>query len=214
MLSLSPPFIIVLQLFVLVISVLTALFEIQVEGPHGWASYLPTWRISSKTVQKFLNGKLVTGYHLYFYLLLFLLLHFPLLFVGWSWVLELTVLSCFFHYVAFWDFYWFVLNPYYGWKRFMRGNIWWFQSWIWRFPAEYYVSLFLSATFAVLRGFLATSDSLIFPTFSSPLLHLIFWFIGTSICVLITLMTIILFPHPNLEHPMGKDHIHPGESVS
>lgn len=212
MYAFSPVHIIALQLFILIISIITALFEIQVEGPHGWATYLPTWRVDSSAFLRLLNGKELTGYHLYFYALLFLMFHFPLLISGWSTMVELTILSCFFEFTVFWDFLWFILNPYFGWKRFLRGNIWWFRAWVGYFPLDYYAALVLSAAFATIRGFF-------YPAMTSgwlgntppPIQHFIIWVIGFAGSVItIALIIIFLSPAP-LHHAFDKDHAHEGE---
>ena len=45
------------------IAFILAHLEIQIEGPHGWAEKLPTWRWDSPGVRRWF-GKPVTGYHL------------------------------------------------------------------------------------------------------------------------------------------------------
>ena len=46
-------------------AVLFALLEIQIEGPNGWASSLPTWRVENRWTRLFYSSKPLTGYHLY-----------------------------------------------------------------------------------------------------------------------------------------------------
>ena len=45
------------------IALVLAHLEIQIEGPHGWAEKLPTWRWDSRRIRRWF-GKPVTGYHL------------------------------------------------------------------------------------------------------------------------------------------------------
>lgn len=45
------------------IPLVLAHLEIQIEGSHGWAEKLPTWRWDSRAVRRWF-GKPVTGYHL------------------------------------------------------------------------------------------------------------------------------------------------------
>jgi hypothetical protein len=180
----TPTYFIVLQLFVLALSVVTALLEIQIEGAHGWAAKLPTWRYNSSWVKIFYNGKELTGYHLYLNLHLLLLLHLPLVLTGWSLFLELTVLSIYFSYMTFWDFLWFALNPAYGLKCFGKGNIWWFEKWIGPFPFDYYFMLFISGLLAGARGFLpeAGQDSW-YGGIATPFQHYLGWMLSIGIAI-------------------------------
>ena len=199
------PYTIVLSLFVLTISIITALFEIEVEGPHGWATYLPTWRLDTALFKRLLNGKSLTGYHLFFYGLLFLMFHFPLLFSGWSSALEFSILSCYFQFTMLWDLLWFILNPYFGWKRYMKGNIWWFRSWFWLFPVDYYISLALSACFAALSG-LSWHSTRWFPSLPGPEQQLIFWAIDVAILAAFVAIIILFFQPKSLTHPLEREH--------
>lgn len=204
------PYTIVLSLFVLFISIITALFEIEVEGPHGWATYLPTWRINTAIFEKFLNGKSLTGYHLFFYSLLFFMFQFPILITGWSFATEFLLLSCFFQFTILWDFLWFILNPYFGWKRYIKGNIWWFRTWFGPFPVDYYIGLTLSATFATLRGIFWHSAFLF--TLPGPLQQFLFWCIDMLIIAICLIIIVRFFQPKSLDHPL--DRVHDDESKS
>jgi hypothetical protein len=59
-----------------VIALVLAHLEIQIEGPHGWAEKLPTWRWDTPGVRRWV-GKPVTGYHVCLVTCLLLLLHVP-----------------------------------------------------------------------------------------------------------------------------------------
>ncbi|HVC08867.1 MAG TPA: hypothetical protein VNH15_02880 [Elusimicrobiota bacterium] len=123
---------------------LLAQVEIQIEGAHGWAEKLPTWRYSKPWLLKLTNGKPVTGYHACLFPFLILIFHLPLLFVGFSRAAEAKILVCYFLVAFNWDFQWFVWNPAWGTKRFLREPIWWFRKKFLGVPADYYTgSLFV-----------------------------------------------------------------------
>lgn len=126
----------------LVAALLFALIEIQIEGPHGWATSLPTWKIQNRWTRLVLGVKPLTGYHLYVLLFVLLAVHFPFA-LGLdpvTWAAEARVLS---FYAFFWileDFLWFVLNPAFGLARFRRENIWWHAPAWWGFmPRDYWI---------------------------------------------------------------------------
>lgn len=128
-----------------------AKLEIHIEGGAGWAENLPTWRWGPEWFLNLSNGKPVTGYHVYMNLLLLLFLHYPL--VGaWTPAGEARALSVYFQFAFVWDFLWFMLNPAFGWRRFRRGEVWWFRRWLGRFPADYYTGAALSLVFGALAG--------------------------------------------------------------
>jgi hypothetical protein len=79
----------------------------------------------------------LTGYHVYLLTFLLLLLHFPALFVDWTWKRECLAIGFF---LAMWpmeDFLWFVLNPDYGIRSFKPGQIPWHKSWLGPMPTCY-----------------------------------------------------------------------------
>jgi hypothetical protein len=121
-----------------------ALLEIQIEGPYGWASRLPTWRVENRWTRVLLGARTLTGYHLYAHLFVAILLHVPfaLGFVAPSLRPELRILSFL---ILFWiieDFLWFVLNPEFGVRKFNREHAWWHApTWWWIMPREYWVLL-------------------------------------------------------------------------
>jgi hypothetical protein len=50
--------------FVIVAAFLFAKIEIEIEGQHGWAENLPTWRIEDHfLLDWFFGGRSLTGYH-------------------------------------------------------------------------------------------------------------------------------------------------------
>jgi len=125
-----------IYLFLIVLAL--AALEVQIEGKHGWTKKLPTWRIRSKIFGFFMGGKDLTGY--LFYMLIILLLFFHLPFVGgspWSVSAEIEIISLFLLFSVFWDFLWFVLNPYYGIGRIKPAYIYWHKKWFLGLPTDY-----------------------------------------------------------------------------
>lgn len=126
----------------LLMAALFAMVEIQIEGPHGWAEKLPTWKKQNRWTRLFYGAKPLTGYHLWVQLFSLAMVHLPV-FGGWAeWtsrgeVRALVMLA------LFWlaeDFLWFVLNPAFGLRRFRRDHIWWHApAWWWIAPREYWV---------------------------------------------------------------------------
>jgi hypothetical protein len=117
-----------------------ALLEIQIEGPHGWAARLPTWRWTPPFLRR-----PVTGYHVYLLAFILLFLHLPQLYMGFTWSREAELLSLFFLLAVTWDFLWFAHNPHFGVSRFRPRHVWWFSRWWLGVPADYYVGVVLSA---------------------------------------------------------------------
>jgi hypothetical protein len=124
---------------------LLALLEIQIEGPHGWAASLPTWRWDNRWVRR-IWGRPLTGYHLFLDLFILALLHLPfaLTLAEWSWAREFTVLSFLLLFFAGEDFLWFALNPAFGLRKFTKEHVWWHaSSWWWIMPRDYWLALLI-----------------------------------------------------------------------
>jgi hypothetical protein len=121
-----------------------AYLEVQIEGPHGWAEKLPTWKIDTPWIRKLTNGKPITGYHVGMNAVILAFVHLPLAWNEWSMAFELRTLSYFFIIAVWWDFLWFLINPHYGIRRFKTENIWWHDKWILGIPKDYYVGTFVS----------------------------------------------------------------------
>jgi len=123
-------------------SAVFALLEIEIEGDHGWAAKLPTWRIENRWTRAILGARAVTGYHLYFHLLLLILAHLPftLELVAFSWAAEMRILA---FVILFWlveDFLWFVLHPNWGVRGFRAERIpWHAPNWVWFMPRDYWI---------------------------------------------------------------------------
>ena len=94
-----------LLFFTCIVAFLVALLEIQIEGVHGWADKLPTW--------KFKVGKaVITGYHVFLALTILVLFHAPYFLSSCTPTLhdEAAIMGM---YVLFWvieDTLWFFLN--------------------------------------------------------------------------------------------------------
>jgi hypothetical protein len=128
--------------YLFVYALVMALVEIEIEGEHGWAAQLPTWKRTTGWAARLwgwmLHGKPLTGYHAF--MLPLPLFAFHLGFVEgqpWSWPAEARALATYLLWTIEWDFLWFVFNPPFGWRRFRRGEVWWHKRWVGRMPADY-----------------------------------------------------------------------------
>jgi hypothetical protein len=130
--------------FMAFMSLILALWEIQIEGKDGWAANSPGWRLEKGWLVKVTGGRPITGYHFYMTVFIIVLVHLPLFFVTWSWRLECLLLGFYLGMVLLEDFLWFVLNPYYGIKNFRRGKIWWHRTWWGPVPSLYWILLVLT----------------------------------------------------------------------
>jgi hypothetical protein len=145
-------------LYFFAIAFVLAQLEIQIEGPHGWAARLPTWRWETPGVLRW-AGKPITGYHVFLLAFILLFIHLPMMYLGFSIEREAEILSMFFLLAVFWDFLWFVCNPHFGLARFRPGNVWWFQKWLLGLPASYFSGLILSLGIYAAAGLLPGSIS-------------------------------------------------------
>ena len=128
----------------LLTSTLFAQLEIQIEGPHGWAAKLPTWKIENRWTRLFFSEKPLTGYHLYLILFMLSVVHIPygLGLVSLNLAVEMRILSFFILFSIIEDFLWFVLNPAYGLKKFKQEHVWWHAAkWWWIMPRDYWIFL-------------------------------------------------------------------------
>lgn len=129
--------------FAILIALVMALFEIQVEGAHGWAADLPTWRanVHLPILGFWWNskGKPLTGYHIYLWILTFLLPHFVFLYNKWTFKKELSLISFYAFFSTFEGLLWFIINPAWGWHNFRYGIPWYKEAWILGLPGEYWL---------------------------------------------------------------------------
>lgn len=125
--------------------VLLALFfanvEIQIEGAHGWASALPTWRIEKHPLlDVFWGGRPMTGYHAWIFSFMLLVFHLPqALCNSFTVKLEARSVGCV---MLFWiieDFLWFLMNPAFGGARFSPLFVPWHKQWLFGVPTDYLV---------------------------------------------------------------------------
>jgi hypothetical protein len=89
--------------FLLGLAALLAYLEIQIEGKHGWASQLPTWRYNA-------SGFVITGYHLSLWAFILIILHLSFVFLPWKASTECFLLSFFILLLLVEDALWFFLN--------------------------------------------------------------------------------------------------------
>lgn len=129
--------------FAVLIAVVMASLEIQIEGTAGWAAALPTWR---KIIHFPVMGmwgrtseKPLTGYHLYLWLFSFLLPHATFLYTKWTWKKEASVISFYIFFSTFEGLLWFILNPAWGWSKFRYGIPWYKELWVFGLPSEYWL---------------------------------------------------------------------------
>lgn len=141
-------------LYTCLISFTAAKLEIEIEGKHGWAGRLPTWRIKNWITHLFGQSH-ITGYHTWFTVTIFLLSHMGFV-LGLPWHLstELLMLACFLIGATIEDYLWFVLNPHYGWDRFSAYHITWHKWTLWEKVPIMYINSGSIALFLILLGFL------------------------------------------------------------
>lgn len=148
-----------LAIFWFAVSFAMAAVEIEIEGAFGWAEKLPTWYHTStpggRLYGALMNGKPLTGYHLFMPIVILLFFHTEFAFgVAWTAARECQILAAFFLISVYWDFLWFVLNPFWGIKRFAKFRIWWHaaSAWIGRMPLFYLTGVVLSVLSALGAG--------------------------------------------------------------
>ena len=130
-------------IFLVATALVMAHLEVQIEGQHGWAEKLPTWRIDNFITRLLLGGRVLTGYHVFFHVFILLMVHAPFAMglVGFSLRAELRLISFL---LLFWileDFFWFIINPAYGWRAFRADRIRWHRhSWWGIMPREYWIA--------------------------------------------------------------------------
>ena len=128
---------------VIVLGCWFGMVEVQIEGPDGWASKLPTWRIEKGwALDLFLGGRALTGYHAWVFTFMALIFHLPCaLLAQWSWRIEARIIGCI---ALFWiveDFAWFIENPAFGFAKFDAAHAWWHKHWLLGAPVDYWIYL-------------------------------------------------------------------------
>jgi len=127
--------------------------EIHIEGAHGWAVNLPTWRWGPEWWLTLTNGKELTGYHLWLTLFLIGLFHLPLVFAGFSLALWAKCLSSYLLVTAAWDLQWFVWNPAWGFQALRTREVLWFRRKLLGLPIDYFMGYAASGALTALICF-------------------------------------------------------------
>jgi hypothetical protein len=124
--------------YAVVLGLLLAWLEVQIEGKHGWAENLPCWQKENGwLVEKIWGGRPLTSYHIALILFLFAMLHSFFFAIPWNLQSELFILGLQLELLLFDDFFWFAINPHFGLKKFKKGEIWWHKHWIGPVPDLY-----------------------------------------------------------------------------
>jgi hypothetical protein len=138
--------------WIMLLSALFAQAEIQIEGPHGWATALPTWRLTAVPSLQFLfGGREITGYHAFMFTFMLAAFHLPLAINGqFSLQIEARILGSL---MLFWileDVLWFVMNPAYGLARLTPQAAPWHPHWALGVPVDYLVLPVIAAALIAL----------------------------------------------------------------
>ena len=141
-------------IFAIMMGLVIAKLEVNIEGKHGWAKSLPTYRFSNWLTRFIIGRTEMTGYHVWLITTIVLFLQFPF-FVGypWSLSLELQILGLLFVGAIVEDFFWFILNPSFGIRKFNKNHVPW-HKWIGQVPAMYLI-------YAVAAALLLISSSIL-----------------------------------------------------
>ena len=128
-------------IFIVIAAAFLALLEIQIEGENGWAKNLPTRRFENP-FKKLLNLPEITGYHIFLFLFVLTIFQFPF-FMGleFNFKNEIFILETLFLTLLLEDFLWFVLNPKWGLKRFLKEEIPWQPKKFLFFPKNYWLAI-------------------------------------------------------------------------
>ena len=138
----------IFSIFVVFSAFIYACIEIELEGKNGWAENLETSCLGS-------SKNSLTIYHVF--MVIFIVTMFNLAFIFnpsyFSWRNELFVLSLMCIWFLFEDVFWFVLNPYYGFKHI--GDAWWHAKWH-DVPMIYAILPLISFFLAAISGYAFT----------------------------------------------------------
>lgn len=127
--------------------------EIHIEGAHGWAVNLPTWRWGPEWWLNMTNGKELTGYHVWLTLFLIGMFHLPLAFAGFSLALWAKCASSYMMVTAAWDLQWFVWNPAWGFAALRARDVPWFRRKVLGLPVDYFAGYGVSGVLTALIWF-------------------------------------------------------------
>ena len=132
-----------------ILALFHGLQEKEIEGKHGWARHLPTFRFST-FITKLLIGKEITGYHLFMLIMWIVIFHGIFLFQEWNTKTELIILGLLNIYFVIEDFLFFVVNPHYRLKNFRKGKIKWHRRWIMGIPVSYVLGIFVGVVLLII----------------------------------------------------------------
>ena len=124
-------------IWMLILAYFHARQEGEIEGKAGWARHLPTFRIST-FITKLLLNKEITGYHIFLLLMFLTIFHVPFLFIPFTLKIECQILGLMSFYWVIEDFLFFLVNPHYPFKKFLKKNIEWHKRWFLGLPYTYW----------------------------------------------------------------------------
>ena len=163
--------------YILVFGIFLALLEIEIEGEHGWAKHLPTWRKNRTSSLGFFRS--ITGYHTILFLMILFLNHIVYIgFFGWSGIIdEMMIIAFHLLLIIYWDFLWFVLNPHFTYKKFRQEHIPWYtdSEWIAGFPVDYWYALGLSGGLVGFRFLMDGAHTVIDQFLTTSLIAGLIW---------------------------------------
>lgn len=124
--------------YIVVLAMLYAFWEVQIEGKHGWGEKLPCWRKETWLTEK-LCGKNVplTSYHIGLMAFMIAVFHLVFFFIPWNISAEFFISGLFLEFIILADFFWFAINPHFGLKKFKKSEIWWWKKWLGPVPSWY-----------------------------------------------------------------------------
>ncbi len=132
-------------IFALILAFLMAKLEIEIEGEHAWGANLPTKKYKNRLTKLVWGEVYITGYHLWLSGLILTFLQLPFVVgVPWSLYLELQLLAILFLATILEDFFWFLLNPKFGIKKFNKKDATWHNPWFLGMPLWYVKTALLS----------------------------------------------------------------------
>lgn len=142
-------------IFVIVISAVVALLEIQIEGTGGWAKNLPKWEIKNPFKKIVGWPTLLDGYHFWSWVLILIVFHTPFFFgLSFNRTNELLVIEMLIIFLQLEDFLWFVFNPAWGIKKFFTQEIPWHGRKILFLPKNYWIYFIFLGIFEVVKNLL------------------------------------------------------------
>lgn len=140
-------------IFLILVSSVFALLEIQIEGTGSWAEHLPTWKIKNPFRKIIAWPTLLDGYHLWMWVFIVLVFHAPFFF-GFPLVKanELIIIEMILVFMFLEDFLWFVFNPAWGIKGFFTKDIPWHGRKILFLPQNYWLFFIVLTIFEVIKN--------------------------------------------------------------